>query len=79
MVLTGEGKKKLQDFFRQRKRGYPGLYFGSQMKGKPSSLSDIDIAVYLDKSLDKAERFDMRLRLITRVCGVLGSKKVELG
>jgi len=41
-------------------------------------LSDVDIAVYLDERLSKSERFDLRLRLITRVCGVLGSKKVDL-
>lgn len=78
MVLTKENKKKLQDFFREKKEVILAYIFGSQAKGNASFLSDVDIAVYLDESLDKAERFDLRLRLITAVCGILGSKRVDL-
>ena len=43
-----------------------------------SSLSDVDIAVYLDEKLTRHQRFDLRLFLINRVCSLLGFKKIDL-
>lgn len=37
--------------------------FGSEAKGQSGALSDIDIAVYFDRNVDKSERFDLKLRL----------------
>jgi len=78
IVLTEEHKKRLQNFFKGIKEVILVYIFGSQVKGEFSSLSDVDIALYLDERLDKKERFSLRLRLIVKVCSILGCKRVDL-
>ena len=78
MFLTEEKKIKLRDFFLDKEQILVVYIFGSQVKERPSCLSDVDIAVYLDERLSKSERFDLRLRLITKACEILGSKEVDL-
>lgn len=39
-----------------------GYIFGSQASGKNSATSDIDIAIFIDEKIPKAERVDLRLR-----------------
>ncbi|RLE12476.1 nucleotidyltransferase domain-containing protein [Candidatus Aerophobetes bacterium] len=78
MILTEEKKEKLRDFFQKRKEVILVYIFGSQAKGIASSLSDVDIAVYLDEKLTRHQRFDLRLFLINRVCSLLGFKKIDL-
>ena len=58
MVLTKEKKKRLEDFFKEIKEVILVYIFGSQVKGNLSSLSDVDIAIYLDEKLNKKDRFN---------------------
>lgn len=56
---------------------YPILFvylFGSQAKGESTRLSDIDIAVFLDKKIAKSERFDIRLRLTNDLSAIAGAR-----
>lgn len=46
--------------------------FGSEVKGESGPLSDIDIAVFIDKDIDKSERFDLRLRLSNEISSIMG-------
>lgn len=78
MILTEDKKEKLVNFFKEREKVILVYIFGSQIKGKPSPLSDIDIAIFLDEKLSKSERFDLRLYLIAKVCNILGSREVDL-
>ncbi|MBE0478900.1 nucleotidyltransferase domain-containing protein [Candidatus Aerophobetes bacterium] len=78
MILTEDTRGKLQDFFKKKEEVVFAYIFGSQVKGNASSLSDVDVAIYLDAALRKPERFDVRLRLIAEVCGIVSSKKVDL-
>lgn len=78
MVLTKEKKEKLRNFFKEKKEVILAYIFGSQVKGRVSRVSDVDIAVYLDERLSGSERFDLRLGLINGVCSILGSKRVDL-
>ncbi|MBU2545010.1 nucleotidyltransferase domain-containing protein [Patescibacteria group bacterium] len=51
--------------------------FGSRANGKVGPLSDYDFAVYLDGK-DSKKRFDLRLKLISEVCGALKTDDVDL-
>ncbi|MGB9715227.1 MAG: type VII toxin-antitoxin system MntA family adenylyltransferase antitoxin [Thermodesulfovibrionales bacterium] len=59
---------------------YPILFaylFGSQVNDKTTKLSDIDLAVFIDKKISKSERFDIRLRLTNSLSAVAG-KRVDV-
>ncbi|MCL4474993.1 MAG: nucleotidyltransferase domain-containing protein [Nitrospirae bacterium] len=51
--------------------------FGSEAKGESGPLSDIDVAVFIDKRVDKSGRFDTRLRLSNELSAIMG-KRVDL-
>lgn len=44
--------------------------FGSEAKGERGPLSDIDIAVFIDRGIDRSGRFDLRLRLSSELSGI---------
>ena len=51
--------------------------FGSEAKGTSGALSDIDVAVFVDKGVGKSERFDMRLRLSNELSSIM-NRMVDL-
>lgn len=51
--------------------------FGSEARGISGALSDMDIAVFIDKGVDKSERFDLRLRLLNELSSIM-NKRVDL-
>jgi len=56
---------------------YPIVFaylFGSRAKGKSTRLSDIDLAVLLDRKISRSERFDIRLRLTSDLSAITGTK-----
>jgi len=56
---------------------YPIIFaylFGSQAKGQSTTLSDIDLAVFIDRKTPKSERFDMRLRLANDLSAMAGTR-----
>ena len=58
-------------------RKYPIVFaylFGSQAKDQSTALSDIDLAVCIDRKIPKSERFDMRLRLVNDLSAMAGTK-----
>lgn len=48
--------------------------FGSEATGKAGVLSDMDIAVLVDKDIDKSARFDMTLRLSSELSAILNRR-----
>ncbi|MCL4536026.1 MAG: nucleotidyltransferase domain-containing protein [Nitrospirae bacterium] len=50
--------------------------FGSEAKGTSGVLSDIDVAVFISKDIDKSERFDLRLRLSNELSSSM-NKRVD--
>ena len=54
------------------------MLFGSQALDSAGPLSDVDIAVWADPGLDRAERFDLRLELIGAATGALRTEEVDL-
>jgi hypothetical protein len=56
---------------------YPIIFaylFGSRAKGKSTRLSDIDLAVLVDRKISRSERFDIRLRLTNDLSAITGTK-----
>jgi len=54
------------------------MLFGSQALDSAGPLSDVDISVWADPGLDRAERFDLRLELIGAATGALRTEEVDL-
>lgn len=52
--------------------------YGSLSKGNFGRLSDIDIAVYVDKSLNKYERFNLRIKLMKELGKKLKTDAIDI-
>lgn len=52
--------------------------FGSQAKGKVGPLSDIDIAVCVDESVARDERFDLRLEVLGKLTDLFKTDNIDL-
>ncbi len=52
--------------------------FGSQLHGITGKLSDVDIAVFMDKNLSDRERFDKKLRIMSEVSTLLKKDEIDI-
>ena len=75
--LTDPGKEVV-GFLSKQEHVRLAYLFGSVAEGKQGWLSDIDLAVFLDESLSKNERFNLQLKLISDLTGILKTDKVDL-
>ncbi len=73
-----EQYNRLADFFSTQEHVRLAYLFGSVAKGKAGKLSDVDIAVLLDESLNKKQRFDLQLELISDISKLLKTDKIDL-
>ncbi len=73
-----EQYNRLADFFSKQEHIRLAYLFGSVAKGKAGKLSDIDVAVLLDESLNKKQRFDLQLELISDISEILKTDKIDL-
>ena len=71
-------KKNLAEFLSKQKHVKLAYLFGSVAKGKEGSLSDIDIAVSIDESLNKKERFKLQLKLISGLTNIMKTDRIDL-
>jgi predicted nucleotidyltransferase len=55
-----------------------GLLFGSQAVGKAGSLSDVDIAVWLDPALPREQRGALRSELSVAAIDALGTDEIDV-
>ena len=55
-----------------------GYLFGSHAEGTEGPLSDVDVAVFLDETLSKADRFKLRMKLMARLSSALRTSTVDL-
>ena len=69
---------KLREFFVKQKNVRLAYLFGSHGKGNAGSLSDIDIAVLLDKKLTKEDRQKLQLELIGEISSILRTDRIDL-
>lgn len=70
--------ERLSEFLAGQEYVKLAYLFGSVAEGKEGRLSDIDIAVYLDDSLSKRDRFNLQLNLISQLIGILKTDRVDL-
>ena len=76
--LTGQDKRRVVEFLNKQKRVELAYLFGSVAEGKEGKLSDVDLAVFLDESLSKLERFNLQLKLISELTGILKTDRIDL-
>jgi len=70
-------EEKLYEQIRDCLDGYPVVFayvFGSVARGDSGALSDVDVALFIDERVDKAGRFDLRLRLSNELSAALGRR-----
>lgn len=76
-MINEEKMKKLREYFSTQPVDVVYL-FGSQATGKATKLSDYDIGVLFKTGIDQSKRFDLRLEMISRVCGILGVERADV-
>lgn len=54
------------------------MLIGSQARGNPGPLSDVDIGIWHDPGLDARGRFDLQLDLAGEITSLLGTDEVDL-
>ncbi len=62
-----EQDKRLLEFMRGQEDIKLAYLFGSVAKGKEGKLSDVEIAIFLDKSLSKKEIFYLQLKVTSEL------------
>ena len=77
VLITGQDKKVVE-FLSTQKHVKLAYLFGSVAEGKEGKLSDVDLAVFLDESLSKKERFNLQLKLISELTVIMKTDKVDL-
>jgi len=71
-------EERVREFLSKQKYVKLAYLFGSVAEGKEGKLSDVDIAVFLDESLSKKERFYLQLKLISELTGILKTDRVDV-
>jgi len=67
----------VKEFLGKQEHVKVAYLFGSYAQGREGPLSDVDIAVLLDERLSKSERFDLMLKLITKISAILGIREAD--
>ena len=70
--------KSIAQFLNKQERVKLAYLFGSVAEGKEGKLSDVDLAVFLDESLSKNERFSLQLKMIAELKGILKTDRIDL-
>lgn len=71
-------EKEVKEFLQKQDQVELAYLFGSVALQKAGKLSDIDLAIFLDESLDKKERFKIKLRLISDLEDILKTDRLDL-
>ena len=69
--------QQLQAMFLDDSAVVAAYLFGSCARGTATGVSDIDIGILLDSSVDESRHFDLRLQLLSRIMAVLMTEKVD--
>ncbi|KAF5430911.1 hypothetical protein C5S35_04425 [Candidatus Methanophagaceae archaeon] len=70
--------ERITDYLNKQERVKLAYLFGSVAEGKEGRLSDVDLAVFLDESLSKKQRFNLQLKLISELTSILKTDKIDL-
>lgn len=78
IVLDGERRRELAELFERQPDVVAAYLFGSQARGDPGPLSDVDLAVWLDDNPEPGTRLRRQLALSAQAASLLGTDEVEL-
>jgi len=78
VLYVADEETKLVQFLNKQEYVKLAYLYGSAAKGNRGKLSDVDLAVFLDESLNKKERFSRQLDLISDLTGILKTDNVDL-
>ncbi|MGC9516176.1 MAG: type VII toxin-antitoxin system MntA family adenylyltransferase antitoxin [Methanomicrobiales archaeon] len=73
-----KNEEEVKDFLKKEDYIQLAYLFGSVAQEKAGELSDVDIAVYLDKSLNKNERINLKFKLISQLEEILKTDRLDL-
>jgi predicted nucleotidyltransferase len=76
-VVDAAARKRLSEAL-DREGVVAAMLIGSQARGNPGPLSDVDIAYWHDPSLDRDRRWDLRLELIGAAEEVLRTSEIDM-
>ena len=76
--ISGQDKRIVVEFLSKQEHVKLAYLFGSVAEGKEGKLSDVDLAVFLDESLSKLERFRLQLKLISELTSILKTDRIDL-
>lgn len=71
-------EEEVKNFLKNQDQVKLAYLFGSVALEEYGKLSDVDIAVFLDESLEKKERWNLELRLIADLGDILKADRVDL-
>lgn len=71
-------ENEVKEFLQKQDQVELAYLFGSVALQKEGKLSDIDLAILLNESLDKKERFNLKLRLISGLEDILKTNLLDL-
>lgn len=70
-------EKEVKQFLQKQDHIKLAYLFGSAAQKRTGKLSDVDLAIFLDESLDMEEKFNLELRLISDL-GDIVKKRLDL-
>ncbi|NKQ39686.1 MAG: nucleotidyltransferase domain-containing protein [Methanosarcinales archaeon] len=71
-------EQNVVEFLSKQKYVKFAYLFGSVVKGRDGSLSDIDIAVFIDESISKNKWFKLQLKLISELTNIIKIDRIDL-
>jgi len=70
--------EKLKKLLNKEKGVRIAYLFGSFATAKETKLSDVDIGILFERSLSKREKFNLQLKLINEIAGILKKEEIDL-
>jgi len=77
-VILLKYENEVKEFLQNQDQVELAYLFGSVAQGGEGKLSDVDLAVFLDESLDEKERFNFKLSLISDLEDILRTDRLDL-
>ena len=76
--MKGEIREHVIKFLEKQDAIVLSYLFGSVAQQRAGKLSDVDLAVYLDESLNSYERFDLELGLLSDLGDIIRTDRVDM-
>jgi hypothetical protein len=76
--MKREIREQVEKFLEKQDAVVLSYLFGSVAQQRAGKLSDVDLAVYLDETLNSYEKFDLELELLSDLGDIIGTDRVDL-